>query len=860
MKKLCLVLGTLIVGLFLLRLHDLPPDGVSAATPPGSPVVAVVRSDLEGLPNPAPPGSKLSYRQVEDMVGYAMALAGISQVVGPGTEWVVIKPNIVNLESSGSGAITDCRVVKAIIRTVHRLAPSARITVAEGAGGWAPPDKDLEGISAERGDGLEVAGYRDLLEDPDLSDVDLDIVDLNFDRSVKVQVPGGGNCLSEYYLPETVLDCDVLIDVPVLKVTGVVGMTVAMKNLIGILPGMVYGWPKMTGYPPGKGPGLPHAPQVLDEVIVDIATLAHVDFTVVDAIVGMEGARIGREGGDPVRMNTVVAGRDIVAVDAVCARLMGFNPDDFEFLTLAAWRGLGICDLEKIVVKGSDLEAIARRFRKHPDEYGSYGQGNRTWLLKGPFPKGEEESVDPEDPKALPGRNGWSVPVYFYDDKIDLAKYFRRPKDCVVYAFANFEVPRGGRAELWVGSDEGLVVWMDGRKVYEFHGRRRHHLPNDRVPIELEEGVHSLLVRAEQSYGRFSFSVNICEPEHDPRYAGNRVRGLKFFVPGKEEVREVRPPSTGRVPEGAKVVRDARFVRRANTLIGALEGAFRALGDTLSPVWAMGASGQAFRTTIADSLFEYGPGNLDWEEALPLLRNLGREIRLIYAEPGDPDFGRKQEEAWDAVVRSVDEGVPAVAKVGPFFWLVRGYHPEEKVYYISAYASYFEEPVEAEALGEDGGLAVLIVGRRVKVDTTEAVLESLRFALREARRRAPEGSQVFRGLEAMKRWADMLESGRFSPGLGSGYTAMVVYEARRFASMYLKDVATLFPEGAKDLREASRLYGREAKKLGRVRRILPIMREPEVPSPDDLRRAADLVREAEELEEEALRALGRVLR
>lgn len=778
MKKLCFVLGASIVGLSLLRLHDLLPDGVSVATPPGSPVVAVVRSDLEGLPNPVPPQNKLSYRQVEDMVGYAMALAGISQVVGPGTEWVVIKPNIVNLESSGSGAVTDRRVVKAIIRTVHRLAPSARVTVAEGTGGWAPPDEDLEGISAERGDGFEVAGYRDLLEDPDLSNVDLDIVDLNFDRPVKVQVPGGGNCLPEYYLPETVLDCDVLIDVPVLKVTGVVGMTVAMKNLIGLPPGMVYGWPKMMGYPPGKGPGLPHTPQVLDEVIVDLATLAHVDFTVVDAIVGMEGARIGREGGNPVRMNTIVAGRDIVAVDAVCARLMGFNPDDFEFLTLAAWRGLGICDLEEIVVKGSDLEAVARRFRKHPDEYGSYGQGNRTWLLKGPFPRAEVEFVDPEEPKALPGRNGWSVPVYFYDDKIDLAKYFHRPKDCVVYAFANFEVPREGRAELWVGSDEGLTVWVDGRKVYEFDGRRRHYLPNDRVPIELEEGVHFLLVRAEQSYGRFSFSVNICEPEDDQRYAGNRVRGLKFFVPGKEEVREVRPPTVGHLPEGDKIIQDTKFVRRANTLIGALEGAFRALGDTLSPVWAMGASGQAFRTTIADSLSEHGPGSLDRGEALPLLGNLGREVKLIYAEPGDPDFGR------------------------------------------------------------------------VKVDTTKAVLESLRFALREARRRAPEGSRVFRGLEAMKRWADMLESGRLSPGLGPGYTAMVVYEARRFASMYLKDVATHFPEVAKDLWEASRLYGREAKKLGRVRRI---MREPKDLCPDSLRKAADLLREAEGLEEEVLR-------
>lgn len=858
-KLWALMIGLMAAGLLLGKFRGIPPDGVSAATPPGAPVVAVVRSDLPELPNSAPPDQELTYEQIEDMVGYAMTLAGIGQVVEPGAEWVVIKPNIVNLERSGSGAITDWRVVKAVIRTVHRIAPSARFAIAEGAGGWAPPDKRLEGISAERGDGFEVAGYRDLLDDPDLVDVDLDIVDLNFDKAVKVQVPGGGNCLSEYYIPETVLDCDVLIDVPVLKVTGVVGMTVAMKNLIGLPPGLVYGWPKMKGYPPGRGQGLPHTPSVLDELIVDLAALADVDFTVVDAIVGMERARIEREGGHPVRMNTVVAGRDIVAVDAVCARLMGFNPDDFEFLSLAAWRGLGTCDLEKIVVQGSDLEAVARRFEKHPDEYGRYGQGNRTWLLKGPFPRDGREYVDPEDPRAVPGEDGWEGPVYFYDDRIDLARYFRRPRNCVVYAYAQFRAPRDQEAELWVGSDEGLVVWVDGKKVYEFSGRRWHHLPNDRVSVELREGVHSLLIKAKQGHGRrFSFSVNICEPEDDPRYAGNRVRGLKFFVPGGEKVREVRPTAVGRLPEGAKVIRKARFVGRANTLIGALEGAFRTLGDTLSPAWAMGTSGQAFRTTIADSLSEYGPGSLDWDEALPLLRNLGREVRLIYAEPGDPDFGRKQEEAWEAVRASIDLGAPAVAKLGPFFWLIKGYHPEEKVYYISASASYFEEPVEADALGEDGGLAVLIIGRKVKVDTTRALKESLRFALREARRRAPEGSRVFRGLEAIKRWADMLESGRFSPGFGPGYTAVVVSEARSFASIYLESAAVFLRSEA--LREASRLYGREAEKLGRIRRVLPIMREPKVPSSDELMKAADLVREAEGLEEEALRALGRVLR
>ncbi len=46
---------------------------------------------------------------------------------------------------------------------------------------------------------------------------------------------------------------------------------VAMKNQVGVAPGMKYGWPKKTGYPSGSGnPGLPHSNEVLGEMITDL--------------------------------------------------------------------------------------------------------------------------------------------------------------------------------------------------------------------------------------------------------------------------------------------------------------------------------------------------------------------------------------------------------------------------------------------------------------------------------------------------------------------------------------------------------------------------------------------------------------
>jgi len=508
---------------------------------PTKSVVSIIRSDCARLTKQVHPDSALTEAHVEAMVRKACRLAGIEEVIRPEHRWIVIKPNIVELKDRGSGIITDWRVVKAIVKIVHEIAPDARITMAEG-GTWIPPErKDPQAqIPARRiGDGFEIAGYRQLLNGRELSGIDLGIVDLNFDEVVETPVPGGGYNQESYFVPKTILECDVLIDAPVLKVIAGVGMTNAMKNFVGIAPGMVYGWPKDQGYPPGSGnPGIPHSVSVLDETIVELTALSGVDFVVVDAIMTMERGKSDKAGGIPVRMNTILAGSDVVAVDAVSARLIGLNPDDVEYITLGSRKGLGISDLDRIEILGEELPKIVRRFRKPPLEWGEwgerarYGQGNRLWLLKGPFAAKDwtQEFLDPTDLRALPGGDGWSEHLYFHDDKIDLDTYYQDPADCVVYAYAEFRAPAAQKAELWVGSDEGLVVWINGGSVYAFQGTRRHRLPNDRVDIAIRKGLNTLLVKAQQTRGKYDFSVNICEPEEDPSYDGNRVLGLRFCL------------------------------------------------------------------------------------------------------------------------------------------------------------------------------------------------------------------------------------------------------------------------------------------------------------------------------------------
>ena len=729
-------------------------DAVSAATKPGMSVVGLIGSDYEQLENPISRDAELTEAQVEDMVRHAVDMAGgLRQRIEPDAEWVVIKINIVEFKKQGSGVITDWRAVKALIKIVNEIVPQARVTMVEGPAEWIPPDSPevQVGSEVERKDGFANAGFSQLLDDSDLEGVDLDILDVNFDEVAEVSVPDGGYAQDKWKMPLSILECDFLISVPVLKIHGTISMTNAMKNFIGIAPGMVYGWPKMRGYPPRSGnPGIPHNSEILDETITDINAIAEPDFALIDAIMCMERYKSDEYGGSRVRMNAILASADVVAVDAISAQLIGINPFDIEYLTLAAYKGLGQCDPEHIKVKGSPLEQLSTRFEKTPGGRGRghYGQGSRTWVLKGPFERqqGEEgkEFIDVKNLQALPGQNGWSPAVYFHDDQIDLDKYFNDPFDCVVYAYAEFDAVKDQEAELWAGSDEGMKVWINGEEVYAHEGRRRHQLPNARKTIQVKEGKNTLLVRADQSRSRYDFSLNICEPEEDPRYDGSRVWGLKFTVPvsdspvaaGSSEIRVEEEDEQG-IPAGAKFLEGVKVAPNNDRFLEALVGGLDFLGAELSPARIMGVSGHAFRLVVADSLDRFGSSRIDLQEMVKLYANLGYRIRLITADANDPNFPQKQQDTWEAIGASIDRGVPVVARLGWGHRLIYGYHPKKEQYY--AMSSRGARQYELDELGEssrfsEGGLEVLLLEEKLAVDPRAAERLSLEFAVAEAHR------------------------------------------------------------------------------------------------------------------------------
>jgi uncharacterized protein (DUF362 family) len=136
---------------------------------------------------------------------------------------------------------------------------------------------------------------------------------------------------------------------PKMKLHHWAGVTLSMKNLFGIMPGAVYGWPKNTLHVHG-----------IHQSIMDInATLPVPRFNIVDGIIGMEGN--GPIQGTARQSGVLVFGEDPVAVDATAARLMGVEPARVWYL-MQANRFLGNIDDMRIDQLGEDPVRFAQDY------------------------------------------------------------------------------------------------------------------------------------------------------------------------------------------------------------------------------------------------------------------------------------------------------------------------------------------------------------------------------------------------------------------------------------------------------------------------------------------------------------------
>lgn len=245
---------------------------------------------------------------------------------------VLLKPNFVEYDE-GSVINTNPAVLHAAILAFRTLG-AAEVIVAEGPG----HRRDLEYL-------LEATSIRHAIRDTGAR-----FADLNLAAVAPVSARAWFSSLGTLYLPEVVLGADVVVSMPKLKTHHWAGVTLSLKNMFGVMPGAVYGWPKNVLHWAG-----------ITESILDInAALTRVDrFNIVDGVIGMEGN--GPIQGRPRHAGVLVLGRDPVAVDATACRIMRVVPERVNYLREAG-RFLGNLEPSHVEQRGEDPAAVAVNF------------------------------------------------------------------------------------------------------------------------------------------------------------------------------------------------------------------------------------------------------------------------------------------------------------------------------------------------------------------------------------------------------------------------------------------------------------------------------------------------------------------
>jgi uncharacterized protein (DUF362 family) len=234
---------------------------------------------------------------------------------------VVIKPNICNSKNPEGMVITDFDVIKGVVDLVRENGNDLVLVESD----------NISGSAVERMEKSGLMGY--------LDDWDVDFINLSHDRYEEYPIAG-----TSIRLPKTVLEADYFINLPKIKTCAHTLVTLGIKNLYGLF--QLRKKSKLHKH--------------LDEILPFLASTIKNDLIIVDGINCMEGN--GPIVGNPVCMNLVLAGRNVASVDAVCSRLMGYDPFKVSHIALTAERGVGPIDSESIEVLGDDWKKQVQEF------------------------------------------------------------------------------------------------------------------------------------------------------------------------------------------------------------------------------------------------------------------------------------------------------------------------------------------------------------------------------------------------------------------------------------------------------------------------------------------------------------------
>jgi len=534
----------------------------SDAKPASKEFVAIATSADKELPAPVPlDAGKVTYEQVDTVVRRALKLdtseRSLKNSIKP-SDWVLVKINMVHapLEDPDGirrnphfwkhgfehwGDVTDARVVKSVVNYMVETVRPKRITLVEGSGTWAVAGKrgkapyydesyDKDGWTVQWRE-FDNISYKEMCDEFSRrqNTTVVDYIDLNEDAYKFAPVPGGayqydgaksrdgkqygrtslvpfsGKLREGYYMPETMLNADKLVNIPAMKMNSG-GGTLIFKNYVGAFASIPY------------GDGL--AKSQMDRFgfaqgMVDIYSYRPTDYGVIAGFWASE--KDWPTYTTNLHHNIVIAGGYPVAVEATTLRAMGVNPYEVVWTHLARQKGFGSFEEKDITVAGTPVRKVRRNFIKHS---AFDGIGFQNYLMNGPHKEtdldkdilGGEATIKPVDGDMTAGKPWWVFkhPLGFPEPYASLNENLSDDlTNTITYAYLRLRSPDKQEGTLTFGFDDGAKVYLNGKVIFKEDGPREFKLREFAVPVTLEKGDNHLLIKLKNRFGLAGFASSI---------------------------------------------------------------------------------------------------------------------------------------------------------------------------------------------------------------------------------------------------------------------------------------------------------------------------------------------------------------
>jgi uncharacterized protein (DUF362 family)/Pyruvate/2-oxoacid:ferredoxin oxidoreductase delta subunit len=241
-------------------------------------------------------------------------IGGIEDFVKPGNR-VLLKPNLLYGKPPEKAVTTHPSIIRGLIQIIRE---------AEGIPfiGDSPSVGSLVRAA-------EKAGIKRVAEETQCPLLEFDQPIVPTDRS--------GKFFKHLEIDRSVLEADVVVNLPKWKTHGVVRLTLGVKNLFGCVPG-----PRKALWHLRAG----ESHKVFAQVLLDLYRVIQPSLTILDGIVGMEGN--GPGSGDPISLGLILASRDPLSIDQIVCDLLGIPRESVLTNRVAFEEGMGRNGIEVV--------------------------------------------------------------------------------------------------------------------------------------------------------------------------------------------------------------------------------------------------------------------------------------------------------------------------------------------------------------------------------------------------------------------------------------------------------------------------------------------------------------------------------